>query len=123
MHILLQILVPLLSNSQNHDRWPNVIAKDVHKHVHSLKSTVYQVKGEVNGQTVLPMPVGIDKVQEVERTLIESNGEICDLYLKSAIEAIIIKWSTQINDVLVNDCSEKNENIVNPVPSDGMVLV
>lgn len=91
--------------------------------MHSLKSTVYQVKGEVNGQTVLPMPVGIDKVQEVERTLIESNGEICDLYLKSAIEAIIIKWSTQINDVLVNDCSEKNENIVNPVPSDGMVLV
>ncbi|EFA11309.2 dynein beta chain, ciliary [Tribolium castaneum] len=112
-----EILVPLLSNSKNHEKWPPVIAKDVQKHVHSLKSTVYQVKGHVNGQTVLPMPVGIDKVHEVEKALIESNGEICDLYLKSAIEGVVIKWAAQINDVLVNDSSEKAGLGQNPVPS------
>lgn len=114
-----QILVPLLSNPANHHMWPAVIAKDVHKHVHSLKSTVYQVKGQVNGQTVLPMPVGVDKVFEVERVLIETKGEVCDLYLKSAIEGVVIKWSTQINDVLMNDSSEKMASTANPVPAAG----
>lgn len=115
----LQILVPLLSNPANHTKWPAVIAKDVHKHVHSLKNTVYQVKGQVNGQTILPMPVGIDRIFEVERILIESNGEVCDLYLKSAIEGMVIKWSTQVTDVLTNDTSEKNPTQANPVPSVG----
>lgn len=112
-----EILVPLLSNTQNHDQWPAVIAKDVHKHVHSLRSTVYQVKGQVNGQTVLPMPVGVERVYEVEKALTDSNGEICDLYLKSGIEGVVMKWAAQINDVLVNDSSDK---AVNPVPSVGM---
>lgn len=111
-----EVLVPILSNSQNHAKWPTVIAKDVQKHVHSLKSTVYQVKGQVNGQTVLPMPVGVEKVHEVEKILIESNGEICDLYLKSAIEGVVIKWATQINEVLLNDSSEATSG-PNPIPT------
>lgn len=114
--------MPLLSNSTNHDRWPSVIAKDVQKHVHSLKSTVYQVKGQVNGQTVLPMPVGVEKVHEVEKILIESNGEICDLYLKSAIEGVIIKWAAQVNDVLANDSSE-NSTVTHAVPSMGNFIL
>ncbi|KAL3274198.1 hypothetical protein HHI36_015614 [Cryptolaemus montrouzieri] len=112
-----EILVPILSNSSNHDLWPTVIAKDIQKHVHSLKNTVYQVKGQVNGQTVLPMPVGVEKIQEAEKVLKESHGEICDLYLKSAIEGVVIKWASLINDVLVNDSAEKVGNVVNPVPS------
>ncbi|KAJ8921306.1 hypothetical protein NQ315_013780 [Exocentrus adspersus] len=114
-----EILVPLISNSSNCTQWPLVVSKDVHKHMHSLKSTVYQVKGQVNGHTVLPMPVGVEKVFEVEKLLDKSNGEICDLYLKSAIEGVVIKWSTQISDVLANDSSEKNSSNVNPIPSAG----
>lgn len=116
MQQLMQVLVPLLSNPQNHGQWPAVIAKDVHKHVHSLRNTVYQVKGQVNGQTVLPMPVGIERVSEVEKTLTESNGEICDLYLKSGIEGVVMKWASQINDVLVNDSFDK---LATAVPSLG----
>lgn len=107
--------MPLLSNTENHSNLPIIIAKDLEKHVHSLKSTMYQIKGQVNGQTVLPMPIGIEKVHEVERDLVESNGEICDLYLKSAIEGCIVKWSTQITDVLINSSPEKGE-IMNPTP-------
>lgn len=44
---------------------------DVQKHLHSLKSTVYQVKGQVNGQTVLPMPVGVEKVHQAEKDILE----------------------------------------------------
>ncbi|KAH1023596.1 hypothetical protein HUJ04_012770 [Dendroctonus ponderosae] len=111
-----EVLVPLLSNSQNHGEWPAVIAKDVHKHVHSLRSTVYQVKGQVNGQTVLPMPVGVERVYEVEKVLIESKGEICDLYLKSGIEGVVMKWASQISDVLANDFAD---NAVSALPSVG----
>lgn len=73
----------------------------------------------MNGQTILPMPVGIDRVFEVEKILIETKGEVCDLYLKGAIEGMIIKWSTQVNDVLANDSSEKNSTQENPVPAVG----
>lgn len=100
-----------------------MIAKDIQKHVHSLKGTVYQVKGQVNGQTVLVMPVGVEKVFEVERLLLESKGEICDLYLKSAIEGVVIKWASQINDVLINDSSEKAGCGPTPVPSDGIIYL
>lgn len=30
------------------------------EHIHTLKNTMYQVKGEVCGQTILPMPEGFD---------------------------------------------------------------
>lgn len=67
---MLQIFVPLLSNPGNHKNWPPIVAQDVSQHVHSLKSTVYQVKGQVSGQTVLPMPVGVERVHHAERMLI-----------------------------------------------------
>lgn len=51
-------------------------------------------------QTLLPMPPGIHNIYEVELTCRESGGEAVDLYLKAAIEGIIIKWATQINEIL-----------------------
>ncbi|XP_075210990.1 dynein heavy chain at 93AB [Lycorma delicatula] len=112
-----EIFVPLLSNPSNHKNWPPTVAQDVSQHVHSLKSTVYQVKGQVSGQTVLPMPVGVDRVHHAERMLISSGGEVVDLYLKSAIEGVIIKWATQINDILNEDSSQAFANGQNPVPT------
>lgn len=37
------VFVPLLSNVENHVGWPEMVAQDVKRHVHNLKSTVYQV--------------------------------------------------------------------------------
>lgn len=62
------------------------------------------------------MPVGVEKVQDAEKILLASDGEICDLYLKSAIEGVIIKWATQINGVLLSDSSEATGGI-NPIPA------
>lgn len=39
-----EVFVPLLCNHDNHEKWPTVVAQDVNKHVHSLKSTLYQVR-------------------------------------------------------------------------------
>ena len=69
--------MPLLSNPANQKKWPPVVAQDLQKHVHSLKSTVYQVKGQVSGQPVLPMPVGVERVHEAERMLTERYEMTC----------------------------------------------
>lgn len=62
----LQVLVPLLSNEKNHDHWPKVVSEDVKRHVHNLKSNVYVVSGQAKGKTLLPLPVGTDRVEAME---------------------------------------------------------
>ena len=59
------MLVPLLANDKNHDQWPHVVSQDVLRHVHSLKSNVYVVAGQVKGKTLLPLPVGAEEVEEI----------------------------------------------------------
>ncbi|XP_041975803.1 dynein beta chain, ciliary [Aricia agestis] len=110
-----EVLVPLLSNPLNHDGWPRVVSQDILKQIHNLKSTVYEVKGKVNGQTVLPMPVGVELVHEAARGL--DRGEGVDLYLKSAVEGVVIKWAQQINDVVMEDSAQAFNNGNNPLPS------
>nr|CAD7453301.1 unnamed protein product [Timema tahoe] len=98
-----EVFVPLLSNPMNHKGWPKVAADDVIKHVHELKNAVYEVQGKISGQTMLPMPIGVERVYQVEQDLVDSNGEKIDLQMKSDIEAIVIKWVSQVNDVLQED--------------------
>lgn len=62
------------------------------------------------------MPVGVERVYEVEKVLTESKGEICDLYLKSGIEGVVMKWASQISDVLASDFAD---NAVSALPSVG----
>lgn len=50
-----------------------------------------------------------------------SGGEDVDLYLKSAIEGVVIKWATQVNDVLTKDPSQAFEGGQNPNPSAGII--
>lgn len=64
-----QIFVPLLANPENHKNWADVVSLDVKEHVHSLKSSVYQVKGQISGKTILPMPVGVERLDSIEKTV------------------------------------------------------
>lgn len=112
-----EVFVPLLSNPYNHKGWPEMVSQDVLKHVHSLKSTVCQVKGQVSGQTVLPMPVGMEKVYEAARMIAEDPTAQVDLYMKSAIEGVVIKWATQINDVMEENPASAFNNNANPLPT------
>lgn len=56
--------MPLLGNDRNHEAWPQVVSQDVLRHVHNLKSSVYVVSGQVKGKTLLPLPVGAERVEE-----------------------------------------------------------
>lgn len=113
------VFVPLLSNEENYDDWPEIVAQDVQKQVHNLKSTVYQVKGQVNGETILAMPVGVDKIVKVATELQETKKCTIDLYLKGAIEGVVIKWVIQVNDVYSEQPCSAFSGGQNPLPNVG----
>lgn len=110
------VFVPLLSNEANHVGWPKMVTQDVKRHVHNLKSTVYQVKGQVNGQTILAMPVGVEVIVKAAQHFTETGVCDIDLYLKGSIEGVLIKWVTQIHAVSEESPSNAFANGQNPLP-------
>ncbi|KAM7360514.1 dynein heavy chain at 93AB isoform 2-T2 [Cochliomyia hominivorax] len=111
-----EVLVPLLSNEINYKTWPFMVAQDVQKHVHSLKSTVHQVKGQVSGETILAMPVGVEKIVKAANKIGDNPNLQIDLYLKSAIEGVVIKWATQVHEVIKENPANAFLNGQNPTP-------
>ena len=114
-----EVLVPLLSNEDNYKSWPIMVAQDVQKHVHSLKSTVHQVKGQVSGETILAMPVGVEKIVKAANKISENPHLQIDLYLKSAIEGVVIKWANQVHEVIKENPANAFLNGQNPTPHTG----
>lgn len=82
-------------------------------------SIIFQVQGQVSGRTILPMPVGVEKCVVTARELQENAECAVDLYLKSAIEGVVIKWVTQINDVFMETSANAFNNGQNPAPGVG----
>ncbi|XP_076749597.1 dynein beta chain, ciliary-like [Xylocopa sonorina] len=101
--------VPILSNPKNHVGWPEIVRKDVKKQVYNLRSLIWQVKGKITGQTLLPMPMGIEEIinQQFNNSKIDASKQ---LQLKSNIEEIIIKWATQINEILNEEVRKFSKN-------------
>ncbi|XP_070581054.1 dynein beta chain, ciliary-like isoform X2 [Ptychodera flava] len=110
-----EVLVPLLSNPRNHEQWPNVVSQDVLRHIHNLKSSVYVVSGQVSGKTLLPLPVGSEKVEESTEEAKEK-GDGYDRGLVHAIESVIIDWTHQIREVLKRDSAQPLLEGLNPGP-------
>nr|XP_012135344.1 PREDICTED: dynein beta chain, ciliary-like [Megachile rotundata] len=62
-----------------------------------------KVKGKITGQSLLPLPMGIE---EILREGFASQPDSLKLQLKSNIEEIVTKWSSQINEILNVEFSE-----------------
>lgn len=65
------------------------------------------------------MPVGVEKIVKSARVLEETKTCNIDLYLKSAIEGVVIKWVTQINEVMEESPTNAFNQGANPVPTAG----
>ncbi|KAK1137302.1 hypothetical protein K0M31_001815 [Melipona bicolor] len=98
--------VPILSNPKNHVAWPEIVRKDVKKQVYDFRSLIWQVKGKITGQTLLPMPMGIEEI--INQQLRLDSPKL--LQLKNNIEEIVIKWATQINEILNVEFSMLSKN-------------
>lgn len=70
----------------------------------------------MNGKTVLPMPAGLERIAEVERSISEKGPGSVDLYLKSAIEGVVIKWAYLVNEVVAQESGSAFDNGQNPTP-------
>ncbi|XP_033732158.1 dynein beta chain, ciliary-like [Pecten maximus] len=106
-----EVLVPLLSNDRNHEQWPQVVSNDVTRHVHNLKSNVYVVSGQAKGKTLLPLPVGAERVEQADE-----DKDSFDRTLIHAIESVIIEWTHQIRDVLKRDSAQPILEGLHPTP-------
>ncbi|XP_046432396.1 dynein beta chain, ciliary-like [Neodiprion fabricii] len=112
-----EVYVPILSNPNNHVGWPAIVGEDVKKHVYNLRSLICQARGKMTGQTLLPMPMGVERIFEAEWLVQQTAGEQVDLQLKSDIEGIVIKWATQINDILSEESTLAFNNNNHPLPN------
>ncbi|XP_078081541.1 dynein axonemal heavy chain 9 [Mustelus asterias] len=110
-----EVVVPVLTNSRNHNCWPQVVSQDVMQHVHSLKSNVFVVIGQVKGKTLLPLPVGAERAAALYE--LGKNGELLDKGIVHTVESVIIDWSHQISEVLKRDSSEPLLKGCNPNPN------
>jgi dynein heavy chain, axonemal len=60
-----QVLTPLLCNENNQKSWPDVVAEDVVRQVHTINNRVFVISGQIRGKTLLPLPDGAEKVERV----------------------------------------------------------
>ncbi|XP_042858403.1 dynein beta chain, ciliary-like [Penaeus japonicus] len=100
-----EVFIPLLENPGNRDGWPDMVKEDVSRQLYSLRGTVYRMWGQLRGQTLLPLPFGMDALEKAERHALET-GEMTDSQLKSAIEGVVIKWVHQVDEVLNQDTDD-----------------
>ncbi|KAM6343872.1 dynein axonemal heavy chain 9 isoform 1-T1 [Alca torda] len=85
------------------------------RHVHSLKSTVFTVVGQVQGKTLLPLPAGSEGIEDIDLEN-EKFLQLIDKSLVHATESAIIDWSYQIQGVLKKESSEPLLQGSNPNP-------
>ncbi|XP_022817840.1 dynein beta chain, ciliary-like [Spodoptera litura] len=112
-----EVIGPLLCNPENQRGWPRIVQNDMRRHVNELRNLMYQLKGEMTSQVLLPMPAGVETIYQAESRLKESDGEDVDLYLKTNIEGAIIKWTQQVHDLLAQDSYIAFKRTKFPLPS------
>uniref|UniRef100_A0A8D3CJW0 Dynein axonemal heavy chain 11 n=1 Tax=Scophthalmus maximus TaxID=52904 RepID=A0A8D3CJW0_SCOMX len=92
------VCVPLLSNNKNHQMWPHLLSEDIVRHVESVRSVTSVVRGQVLGETVLPVPTATDWIDNSHSTF--------QMALAHAIETQVINWTALIQKILKEDSSD-----------------
>ncbi|XP_049940953.1 dynein beta chain, ciliary-like [Schistocerca serialis cubense] len=109
------VFIPLLTSQPG---WPQVVVEDVREHMYRMKNATYEMIGKMEGKTLLPMPMGVERVHEVQQAIISSGGQDVDLPLKRAIEQMVVKWGTQVKEILNQNSSSVFEKTLHPAPSE-----
>uniref|UniRef100_A0A8C4MJA6 Dynein axonemal heavy chain 9 n=1 Tax=Equus asinus asinus TaxID=83772 RepID=A0A8C4MJA6_EQUAS len=112
---LLQVVIPVLANQKNHLDWPHVVCQDVQRHAHSLQCNLLVILEQVKGKTLLPLPVGSEKMELVDsekETILDST----DKSVIYALESAVIQWSHRVQVVLKRESSQPLLQGENPTP-------
>jgi dynein heavy chain len=98
------LFLPLLSSSANNVSWPKVVSDDVITHAQHLRSVAHVVSGQMKGQTLLPLPAGMDGLDD----------SVVNKAVVHQIESAVIEWAHQVRDVLKKDSAQPLIEGLNP---------
>ncbi|KAG8514707.1 Dynein heavy chain 11, axonemal, partial [Galemys pyrenaicus] len=97
-----EILVPILSNKNNHKSWSCFISQDMERHIEVMKNKMHIFRGKMLRRTLLPIPTVAGKV-DLDQKCSETKLELNERTILHEIESVVIKWSHQIQEVLEKD--------------------
>ncbi|XP_027272227.1 dynein heavy chain 11, axonemal isoform X2 [Cricetulus griseus] len=110
-----EILVPILSNKNNHKSWSCFISQDMEHHLEVMKNKMHVFRGKLSRRTLLPVPTiaeNIDLDQHYSVTRLQSD----ERRILHAIESIVIKWSHQIQEIIQKDSAQPLLSGLHPTP-------
>uniref|UniRef100_A0A4W3K7X4 Dynein axonemal heavy chain 17 n=1 Tax=Callorhinchus milii TaxID=7868 RepID=A0A4W3K7X4_CALMI len=107
--VIEEVVCQLFTNNDNMNKWPQVVAEDVMKHVQQIKNEVFVVGGQIKGKTLLAFP------KDLFPAFLTLDCRTPSPYLH-AIESIVIDWSHQVKDVLNKDSAQPLLDGLNPLP-------
>ncbi|XP_067572638.1 dynein axonemal heavy chain 9 [Pseudorca crassidens] len=110
-----EVVIPILANEKNHLDWPHVVCQDVQQHAHSLQCDLLVLLAQAKGKTLLPLPVGSEKMGFVDSES-ETALDSMDKSVMYAIESAVIQWSHQVQVVLKRESSQPLLQGENPTP-------
>uniref|UniRef100_A0A8C0I6A7 Dynein axonemal heavy chain 9 n=1 Tax=Balaenoptera musculus TaxID=9771 RepID=A0A8C0I6A7_BALMU len=110
-----EVVIPILANEKNHLDWPHVVCQDVQRHAHSLQCDLLVLLERAKGKTLLPLPVGSEKMGFVDSES-ETALDSMDKSVMYAIESAVIQWSHQVQVVLKRESSQPLLQGENPTP-------
>uniref|UniRef100_A0A8C8ZVZ0 Dynein axonemal heavy chain 9 n=1 Tax=Prolemur simus TaxID=1328070 RepID=A0A8C8ZVZ0_PROSS len=110
-----EVVIPMLANEKNRQDWPHMVCQDVRQHAHSLHCDLLVILEQVKGKTLLPLPVGSEKMAYVDSQS-ETVSDAIDKSVIYAIESAVVKWSHQVQMVLKRESSQPLFQGENPTP-------
>uniref|UniRef100_A0A8C4MX33 Dynein axonemal heavy chain 11 n=1 Tax=Equus asinus asinus TaxID=83772 RepID=A0A8C4MX33_EQUAS len=100
------ILVPILSNKNNHKSWPCFISQDMERHIEVMKNKMHVFRGKMSRRTLLPIPTIAGKIDLNPKYSETKYVMICERTVLHALESVVIKWSHQIQEVVEKDSAQ-----------------
>uniref|UniRef100_A0A8C5XER9 Dynein axonemal heavy chain 9 n=1 Tax=Microcebus murinus TaxID=30608 RepID=A0A8C5XER9_MICMU len=110
-----EVVIPVLANEKNRLDWPHMLCQDVRRQAHSLQCDLLVMLEQAKGKTLLPLPVGLEKIVFVDSKT-ETASDAIDKSVIYAIESAVVKWSHQVQMVLKRESAEPLLQGENPTP-------
>jgi dynein heavy chain, axonemal len=139
-----QVFLPLLTSPHNQVGWPEFLSKEVSEALHKFTANVYVAIGQIKGQTMLPLPAGVQQSTcfllcssastypcWLSLHLKQTQGNICSDIDKldpeqvalaedhdkiHILESCVVTWTKQIKNVLKADPDEPLKSGLHPGP-------
>ena len=99
------VLLPILKNPINQQRWGEVTYREINESFHSFLSSTTILCGQVKGQTILPMPY-VENLADLK----SGSNSI------ALLEATILTWTKQIKNILKQDSGSQFREGLHPTP-------